>query len=70
MDKKELLEFNTLRKEVRRLEQVLSLVLRRVSGLEKQNRSLRANARQASFNVAQIDRTMKGGPYDPPRGGL
>jgi hypothetical protein len=75
MDKKELFEFNTLRKDVRRLEQIISLLLRRVGVLEKQNRTLRAQAHQAGLNVANMDRTImdrttRGGPYDPPRGGL
>jgi hypothetical protein len=69
MEKKELLEFNNLRKDVRRLEQVISLLLRRVNLLEKQNRTLKANAHQAGLNVAHIDRTMRGGPYDPPQRG-
>ncbi|TFG96537.1 hypothetical protein E4H12_10825 [Candidatus Thorarchaeota archaeon] len=75
MDKKEQLKFNALQVDVRRLQQVVGVLVRRITMLEKQNRSIKARAHQTGLDMATLNRASgersesRGGPYDPPRGG-
>lgn len=76
MDKKELKEFTQLKKEVRRLEQIVGIMARRLNILEKQNRTLRTKVHQTGLDMAQANHNAnrdrealrRGGPYNPPGG--
>lgn len=60
-------EVFTLRADVRKLEKIVAMLVRRLGTFEKQMRSMKARAQQAGLNIDALERARKTpAPYSPP----